>query len=196
MNLLCALRLLCLVVFVAALSSCVAFQLPTDTGGRSGIQQMLLAKTIDQAVEDINLTSDNVFDKKVAIIVGDVESDQVTTDYVRTALAMKLLFMNASIVDSPSDADVVLYVKVQAAGVDATTDPFSLANIVKSILYTSDTMRARAELEVNALDQGEGGGMVYAENLRSEKRNSYRQFRILFNLIGPFKHASIRGTKY
>ncbi|MBI1292231.1 hypothetical protein GC173_13475 [bacterium] len=178
------------------LSSCVAFKLPEDGGGRSGIQQLLLTKTIDQAVEDINLTSDSVFDKQVYLIVGDVENNQVTSDYVHSALAMKLIFMNASVVDTASDAEVILYVKVQSAGVDATTDPFSLANIFKSIFYTSDTMRARADIEVNALDTGPEGGMVYAENLTASARNSYRQFRIFFNLIGPFKHTTIRGIKY
>ena len=134
-------------------TGCSGLYFASPTSGRSRLEQVLLSATLDDAVLAMTQSGlDPLIGKKVYVEVGDLDAEDLTSDYVQMTVSHRLSAMGVVPVYQPEDADAILLVRVRTAGVDRSRDPlpFSIGAFMTA-LVRYNRVWAAAELDATAV---------------------------------------------
>lgn len=155
------------VIFAVVMGSgCAAFVNPSNTGGRSGLQQMHLSTLVDRAVDELNFGPD-LARQRVYLEVGDLDAEGVVGDYVRSSVIFSLARQGALVTNDLSNADIHLVVKVRTAGADNMVEAPALLSLLKSMIVLHRTTVVRAELHAQGIDIASGRQLFSPEKRSS-----------------------------
>jgi hypothetical protein len=187
--------LLTAVTLMVVMTGCTTIAIPRDGGGRSRMQQVLLTESIDDSVAMMDFRADVVAGRRVFIKIGDVDYEGVVSDYINSSIAVRLVDQGAIIAQSIEESDVILIVKVKAAGVDSNDSPLTIVTVLRDIFYRSNTMRAAAHLQASAVST-QSPGPLYERYPEGFSKHSYREMILLFGLLGPFTSHSTKSVEF
>jgi len=174
---------------VWVVSGCAAHFVPSPTAGRSRLEQVLLAATVDEAVNQMTQQGlDPLTGKKVFVRVGDLEGEDMTADYVRSTLELRLTTLGVVPTDTAETADATMIVSVRTAGIDrsARNDSLFGALSVFGLLFGYEKVWCAAELEAQAVDE-KSGVVLLSSRPSGSSTNKWSEWSILPILFsGPF----------
>lgn len=178
---------------ILLLAGCAGILSPGNYGGRSAVQQKLLAETVDESIERLGLGS-RFSDKKVYVGIGDLDAEGVVDDYVLAAVQQELMRADATIVEDALEAEEQLVVRVRAAGADNSEPPKGLLSFLMAVLVYREVMTTEASIEAVSAALEYGTGRVEPGSVSTysgEAENSYSESWYLFGIAGPFKSSTI-----
>ncbi len=163
------------------------------TSGRGAEQQLAVAASADAAFADLDAKPFAA--KRVAIevygLTEKLEGLSPEEGFVRNLLIEKLAEAGATVVERRADAELLLTVGLEAAGVDVIRRDLPL-------IYHHTTFRGlvRARLVTYRLgEQGIGGGSGAIVSVREVERQAIYREIYIFYLIGPIKSTSVSGPE-
>ncbi|MFC1735490.1 hypothetical protein ACFL1X_05195 [Candidatus Hydrogenedentota bacterium] len=169
-----------LAAFIVANSACTTY-LGYPYSTRSALDQRMVSKSVDDALDAVTYPG-SLSGTRVYVDVASVFTSDSPADYVRASIVESITSTHgAAYVSERSDAEVVLLVKVKAAGTDRRGG-FSPLAILAGIFYTQLIKTSTAELEGVVIDS-EG---VFVESFSTMAENRVRYMWFLLGIIGPF----------
>ncbi len=161
---------------------------------KSGIEQLLISKAVDEAVQGIAL---DLKGAKLFVEVASLMRDE--EPYIKKALVHKFLQTGVSVAEYPWEADYTASVLVKVAGTDGDESTFGIpsvpfplgasgatSSITPSInLFSKMTQQGRAEMEVVLYSQKSG----LKETVPALRGRSYFKKYLIFFI--PFTKKDI-----
>lgn len=178
------------------LCGCASQMLAGPNAGRSRMDQILLSGSIDEAINQMTQQGlDPLNGKRVFVRVGDLEEQGRTDDYVRISLEHRLTSLGVVPVETAEEADAILLLRVRVAGTDRTSQPSSLGDLLRPILYNHTKSWAAAELDAQAVDRRTQAIMPLSRP-SGYAVSTYSEMTFLLGIIGPFKSLSLDSPIY
>ncbi len=181
--------------FLAALaailaSGCATITFPSASAGRSRVEQLILSGCIDESVDRMTQGDLSALTgKKVFVRVGDIDDQDRTSDYIRTAVEQRLSALNIIPVEQPEEADANFIVRARVAGIDCSGEGFNPLTFIFSFLYDHKAMRGAAELEGVAVAR-EARETLWRSGSTGIVSKSYVEFTLLI-FLGPFRNSDV-----
>lgn len=169
---------------LVGLFGCSTKTMVDPTGGKSGIDQLLVTQSADEAIQALDLTQ--FAGQRVAVKAVSVGE---ASDYVREGLTEKAVADGAIIVPE-AQADILIVGKIQSAGADQYGGSLNLLSLFSSIFYRGQMVVGQVKLHVFAYRVGEPSQLVV---MNQKSRNSYKEFSVF--IFGPFKTTSLEDWK-
>ncbi len=165
---------------LALLAGCSSQYLASPQSGRSRLEQVLLSATIDEAVNDMTRGGlDPLAGKRVYVRVGDLDAEDLSTDFIRAAVEHRLLSLGIPTVESAEEADAVYIVRARVAGVDRSgSDGWGLIGGLFSLLIQYNKVWAGADLDGQAVDR-ESAAILLPSKSTGSAVNSYTDWSLL-----------------
>ena len=184
--------------FAALLAGCAAQRFPSPTSGRSRTEQVLLSATIDEAVNQMTQQGlDPLTGKKVYVRVGDLDAENLTTDYIRATIEHRLASLGVVPAETAEEADAMMIVRARVAGTDRSESVGGLAGLLAPLrlLFDYSKVWCAAELDCQALDR-KSAAILLASRPAGSARNTCTEWCILPILFAPpfqmsFKSSSV-----
>lgn len=174
-----------------ALCGCASQMLAGPNAGRSRMDQILLSASIDEAINQMTQQGlDPLNGRRVFVRVGDLEEQGRSDDYVRISLEHRLTSLGVVPVETLEEADSILLLRVRVAGSDRTSQPASLGDLIRPILYNHTKIWAAAELDAQAIDRRSQAIMPISRP-SGYAVSTYSELTLFLGIIGPFKSLSL-----
>ena len=181
---------------LATLAGCAAQQFPGTTAGRSRTEQILLATSVDDAVNQMTQQGlDPLTGKKVYVRVGDLDAEDFTTDYIRATIEHRLASLGVVPVETDDEADALMIVRARVAGTDRS-DPIGGPGGLLSpfrLLFDYNKMWCAAELDCQAVDR-KNATILLASRPTGSARNTCTEWSILPILFAPPFQMSFKSS--
>jgi hypothetical protein len=173
-----------LALTVIGLVGCSTKTMVDPIGGKSGIDQLLVTQSADEAIQALDLTQFTGQRVAVkAVTIGEA------SDYVKEGLTEKAIADGAIIVPE-GQAEVLIVGKIQSAGTDQYGGSLNLLNLFSSIFYRGQKIVGQVKLHIFAYRVGEPSQLVV---MNQKRRNSYKEFSLF--VFGPFKATTLEDWK-
>ena len=171
---------MCLIAFLMlSVAACSSYKI--DQTGRRYIDQLVATRSIDRAVEKLEIPPDL---KGESFFLEAVSASSMEENYVTKAVENKLIREGMARASSPDDARFLARVMIKAAGVDVLTSdvdipaPFAQGSIS---FYSSMEEKGYAELVLFFFERETG---TFAAELEPVEGGSYyKRTRVFF--VGP-----------
>jgi len=170
--------------FCLMFAGCSTKVMTVPTGGRGGIDQLLITQSADEALEALDLTQ--FAGQRLAVQAATMGDAQ---EYIRQGLVEKAVADGAIIVPE-DEAEVIVVGKVQTAGTDKYDNPINLLTIFTSIFFRSVSKTGQVKVHVFAYRVGEPSQLVV---MNQKARNTYSEFSLF--VFGPFKTTTLKDWR-
>lgn len=170
----------CILIILLLLPACSYTPYVTNTK-RSGIEQLLVSKALDEALQGLTL---DIRSAKIFVHVASLMENE--DDYIKKAVTHWFLKNGALITDYEKEADLTASVLVKCAGTDGDQFYFGIPSVPVPLFIVSTpqisilsgwNQQGRAELDMIVYDSKQGLKEVTP---RLIGKSYYKKFKILF----------------